>query len=403
MTNESFSTAQNIVLQLVGHNLFSLPFSPDPDTDWKEVLQESRAQTVGMLAFQNYRELPLDDEIAADINKIIRLNTMNSIKCFQYHSYLHKLMVKNDIRYCVLKGAASAHYYPEPLLRTMGDVDFYVHPDDIERALDVLTGEGFVRKDTNHPSHIVLKNEKKHFEMHFKPVGYHEGELGAIYEDCWKDIREKSVLYESDFATFYGPSAFHHGFILLTHLHSHLVSEGVGLRHLCDWLVFANSFSDEEFREIFERKFKKIGIWKLAQILSLASVRYLGMPYKAWMGDDNDTADALMKDILYGGNFGRKDKQRVYEGMFISGAKTPNVKENRLKNVFSSLNSIVDSHWNFAKKCPIVYPFGWIYFSLKFLFRVMLGKRKMNIVDTYKKSNARADVYESLNLFIPEE
>ena len=403
MVNVTFSPKQTTLLQLIGHNLFDLPFSPSPDTDWRAVYKESRAQAVGILAFQTYRELPMAEDIAADINKFIKASTWRNVQCFQYHTYLHKLLTQHEIPYCVVKGAASASYYPDPLLRAMGDVDFYVHPDDMDRALAVFEADGFTSDSVNHPCHIAMKNGKKHFEMHFKPVAYHNGPVGEKLEVYWRNIRETAVPSEMEFATYIGPSTFHHGFILLTHLQHHLFYEGVGLRHLCDWAVFANAFSSEEFVAVFEAELKRIGLFRLAQLLSLCAVKHMGMPHKDWMGDDYETADELLEDILSGGNFGRKDKQRSYEGMFIADRDTGDMSRGRLIQIFSSLNNIVDSHWRAAKKCPLLYPIGWVYFSLRYLIRVLLGKRKMNLVDTYQKSGQRREKYEKLRVFKPEE
>lgn len=403
MANITFSPEQKVLLQMIGHNLFDMPFSPSRETDWRAVYKESRAQAVGILAFQHYRELPMDEDLAADINKFIKASTWRNVQCFQYHTYLHKLMTENGISYCVVKGAASASYYPDPLLRAMGDVDFYVHPEDIDRALAVFEAEGFTRDQVNHPCHIAMKNGKRHFEMHFKPVAFHNGPVGEKLEAYWCNIRETAVTSETELATYIGPSTFHHGFILLTHLQHHLFYEGVGLRHLCDWAVFANAFSDEEFVAVFKIELKQIGLFRLAQLLSLCAVKHMGMPHKDWMGDDYETADELLEDILSGGNFGRKDKQRSYEGMFIADRDTGDMSRGRLIQIFSSLNNIVDSHWRAAKKCPVLYPIGWAYFSLRYLMRVLLGKRKMNLVDTYQKSGQRRKKYKKLRVFQPEE
>ena len=303
MANITFSPEQKVLLQMIGHNLFDMPFSPSRETDWRAVYKESRAQAVGILAFQHYRELPMDEYLAADINKFIKASTWRNVQCFQYHTYLHKLMAQHKIPYCVVKGAASASYYPDPLLRAMGDVDFYVHPEDTDRALAVFEAEGFTRDQVNHPCHIAMKNGKRHFEMHFKPVAFHNGPVGEKLEAYWCNIRETAVTSETELATYIGPSTFHHGFILLTHLQHHLFYEGVGLRHLCDWAVFANAFSDEEFVAVFKIELKRIGLFRLAQLLSLCAVKHMGMPRKDWMGDDYETADELLEDILSGGNF----------------------------------------------------------------------------------------------------
>jgi hypothetical protein len=129
----------------------------------------------------------------------------------------------------------------------------------------------------------------------------------------------------------------------------------------------------------------------------------MGMPYKEWMGNDYETADELLEDIVYGGNFGRKDKQRSYEGMFIADRDTGDMSKGRLIQIFSSLNDIVDSRWRVAKKCPLLYPIGWAYFSLRYLIRVLLGKRKMNLLDTYQKSGHRREKYAKFRVFEPEE
>lgn len=397
-----FEKAQKTLLSLLGHNLFSAPFVPDPDVDWTEVLKESRMQSVFLLAFQNHKKLPLDEETRAKLESKLMPYTVNNIRCFQNHTYLHSLLEQNGIPYCILKGAASAHYYPDPLLRAMGDVDFFVPPSELEKATEVLTTVGFERTDTNHKYHRVFKKDKIHCELHFEPIALPDGNLSKIFWDYWSEICETSVLVKSDLAEFRMPSPFLHGFVLLTHFRSHLLSEGIGLRHICDWVVFANSFSNDDFVNVFEERLKQVGMWKLAQIICLMAVEYMGMPYRQWMGEDRETARELLTDILKSGNFGRKDRQRAYEGFFISDGAPDGRKNNRIIQAFKSLNRLVDSYWKGAKKFPLLYPIGWAYFSVRFLIRLMLGKRKVDVFDAYSESKKRQELYEKLNILKPE-
>ena len=140
------SKAQKTVLGLLATNLFSADYSPDTDTDWAAVLEESRLQAVQSIVFQNHKTLALEGEMRGTVEKALKKSTMSNIRCFRDHANLHALMTKHDIPYCMLKGVVSASYYPEPLLRTMGDVDFYVHPDDLDRAARVLEEDGFARQ-----------------------------------------------------------------------------------------------------------------------------------------------------------------------------------------------------------------------------------------------------------------
>jgi len=397
-----FEKVQKTLLSLLGHNLFSAPIVADHDTDWLGVLKESRMQSVFLLAFQNHKELSLDAETRAILEKKLMPYTVNNVRCFQDHTYLHSLLESNEIPYCILKGASSAHYYPNPLVRAMGDVDFFVPPNELEKATEVLTSVGFERTDINHRYHRVFKKDRMHCEMHFEPIALPDGDMGEVFWEYWNEICSTSVLVKDEPAEFRMPSPFLHGFVLLTHFRSHLLSEGIGLRHVCDWVVFANSFSNDEFISVFEEKLKKVGMWKLAQILCLIAVEYMGMPYREWMGDDRDTARELLADILEGGNFGRKDRQRAYEGFFISDGASDGRKNNRIIQAFKSLNRLVDSYWKGAKKFPLLYPVGWIWFSLRFLFRLVTGKRKVAVFDAYSESKKRQELYEKLNILKPE-
>ncbi len=394
---------QKTLLFLLGHNLFAAPFAPSPDVNWEQVVHEAKAQAVFSVAFHPYAQLPLGAELSAKVRTTLLQHTVSNANCFKNHSDLHRLMQENGISYCSVKGAASAAYYPDPLLRSMGDVDFYVHPQDVDRVIGLFKEEGFVVDKTNHPSHIGMRNGHKRFELHFKPVAYREGRIGHSLEEYWSDILETAVLHEDELSVFYGPSVFHHGLILLTHLQHHLLQEGIGLRHVIDWLVFANVLSNEEFVTLFASQLKKIGLFRLAQLLALCGVKHMGMAHQAWMGDDYETADELLADILYGGNFGRKDRQRVYEGLFIGDSGTGTGPKGRLVRTFCALNGVVDYNWKWAKKCPLLYPVGWAYFSVRYLIRVALGKRELHLFDTYQKSEQRKKQYEKLRIFEPEE
>ena len=95
--------------------------------------------------------------------------------------------------------------------------------------------------------------------------------------------------------------------------------EHIGLRHLCDWAVFENSLSEEDFCGLFEEKLKAVGLWKYAQVLTLASIKYLGAENRMWAQiDDESVVDDLVEDIMNGENLGKKDDQRFKAGLLIS-------------------------------------------------------------------------------------
>ena len=155
---------------------------------------------------------------------------------------------------------------------------------------------------------------------------------------------------------------------------------------------------------MFETGLKKLGLWNFAVTLSLAAHVAVGLPYREYMGKDDELACDLMMDILEGGNFGRKKENRATEGMFISGYSRDGVRHGRIVQMILTVNQIVYTHWPICKKCRILLPFGWLYWGTVRACRVVLGKRKpMHLAKAFRESQPRKELYKRLRLFEKEE
>ncbi|MBR7116798.1 MAG: nucleotidyltransferase family protein [Clostridia bacterium] len=403
MNKINISEEQSAMLNLIGHNLFGMPVDVPSEIDWSEVLKESISQSMPLIAFQNIDELPIGVATTAVIKKYLKRCEEVNLACYRGHSYLHRLMSENGISYSVIKGVASARYYPDPILRSMGDVDFYVAPEHLERAREVFKSDGFTLEHTDSEHHDILERGKLYMELHFAPIAIPDEKMKPIFLEYWSDLCESATTVKDDYGEYKLPSDFHHGFIILTHFQMHLMPIGVGLRHLCDWAVFVNSFSNEEFVDTFEKRLKRVGLWRLGQAIALAAVKYLGMPHKAWMGDDYDVADALLEDIARGGNFGQRDKERSFETVFIADYKATAGEKSRIVRAFRFINNYIRQHWPAAKWCILLYPVGWIFFPLRFLWRRITGQRSANVVESYKQSGKRLAMYKRLELYKPQK
>lgn len=406
---EPFDLTQRTIFGLLSHNLFQLPFEPEDGVDWKAVFRESKQQAVAFQVFMDRGRLTrMPEELQQEIQTYLFRRMIKNLQVHAHHTDLHRMLSANGIRYVVLKGAASARYYPDPQSRSMGDVDFYVEKSDFERALALFREAGFDAGELDHICHVVLRKKPMHLEMHHTPAGVPGGQMGQIILGYLSDLREQACLVENKTVTCYCPSDFHHGLIMLMHLQHHLLAEGIGLRHLCDWAVFVNKFRGTEFPELFRKRLKSVGLWRLARILSLCAVRYLGLDEQTWMTErrsDLQAADALMEDILSGGNFGNKDRQRAYEGMFISDRGKNGVADRRLRMAFRSLNRITFAKYPIFRKIPILLPLGWILAFGGYLFRTHKRNRQgsqIHVLSAYQKSAPRIRLYQSLGIYEPE-
>ncbi len=398
---------QEILLDILSASFRKEKYSLSEDADLKSIYEESKSQAVVLQIFNSVDTTKSAQNSFVEKWFSLAMNYLkNNLAIHSNHNYLHRLMSENNINYCVLKGSSSAVYYPDPIIRTMGDVDFLVDAKDFEKAAEILRNEGFAPLNGDeHICHIAYKKEKMHFEMHFEPAGMPEGNAGELIKSYLEDIFEKSETADISGNQFIKPHHFHHGLISLMHIYHHMLSEGIGLRHLCDWAAFVDSLENEDFEKLFKEKLTACGLWKFTQILSFLAHKYLGIKYKPFMGKvDDELCSDLIADIFEGGNFGSKDRNRVFQGTAISSRGKNGIKKSKFLQIISNMNSAALTQFAFLNKYKFLKPIGFIFIGSRFSFRIITGKRKMpNITYSLENAERRKQIYKQLNLFETDE
>ena len=394
-------TIQKAICCLLSSAMFQKPFCSDKEVDWKAVFDECKAQSVISLAFS---ALPKDEApktIYAHWKALVNENLAVNSKISYAHTMLNELMNQAKIPYVILKGCASAEYYDDPLLRTMGDVDFYVPSEYFEKADKLLLKNGFKSNEIDHEYEKAYTKDDVIYELHNTINGVPGGKVGIKIRHYFDDVFEKAELKHFDLAEYYSPSPFHHGLVMLLHVARHMITGGIGLRHFCDWAVFVDKIG-KNFIPLFEDKLKQIGLWRFAQIMTQFCTVYLGLKSQAWAGTiEKKLLYDLKNDVFAGGNFGHKDLSRADEAKFITSRKKGGVNnDSNVKQAILSANEIVRRHWKFAEKVPVVYPAGWAFFGGRYAIRSVVGKRdRVKVSALVKGAEKRKEIYKELKLF----
>lgn len=371
--------AHKTLLDIASSALFHLHQAAFAD---EAVYEEAIEQAVFPLIVSEQIECP--DNWKKTYNALMASNFNISYE----HTELHELMTEHQIPYVVLKGVASASYYPTPILRTFGDVDFLVKESDMEAAGKLLESIGFIPEKDRDGIHIGYHREESTWELHRSINGIPEGK--EMIAEYLSDIIETAVPYEEGNGTVMVPDPFHHGLVLLLHTASHLTSEGIGLRHLCDWAVFAASLTNDAFAALFEEKLKNCGLWRFAQLLTLVSVKYLGAPERQWAGTASESMlETMMQDILTGGNFGHKDNDRYRQIKYISNRGERTVDE---KSTMMQLWDTIGKKAKSEGKSRLVV-------VGEYAAMVLSGKRKLDSRETMKRAADRKQLYAEFHLF----
>ena len=143
---------------------------------------------------------------------------------------------KKGFRTCILKGQGNALMYPNPYSRTPGDIDIWVEGGD-KRVIS------FVRSISPHEKacyhHIEFPSYKgMEVEVHYRPsfllCFWHNRKLQKYYER----VKEEQFSYQvmlGEQGEIAIPTVEFNLIFQLTHIFSHLMNEGIGLRQLVDY------------------------------------------------------------------------------------------------------------------------------------------------------------------------
>ena len=389
--------AQKTLLGLLGNTLFGAE-KPALTGDTVALCMEAHQQTVFLTALRNADADVFPPELLDEIRQGVRLRITKNVRLANAHASLSAMLEQAGIGHVLIKGHVSALWYPEPELRQLGDVDFYVDQKDVSRTKALLAREGFTAEKTSHRFHYVFSKDGLRYELHFSVPGIPEGAAGERCREYFRDMIARSAVRHTPFGDMRLPSAFHHGLILLLHAAHHLTNSGIGLRHLCDWAVFADTVPPAEFREMYEKCLHTLGLWRFACCLTDICVRYLHMEPKAWAADpDRALGDDLLADFFASGNFGQKDVVRTRQAYLITSGQAHHSK---LRQFFSVLLDMIYQKWPLSKKIKLLVPFGWAFYALRYLFRRLAGKRpKLYVRAAVRGADARIALYDKLRLF----
>ena len=368
--------------------------------DWSEVLKEAKAQAVPLMAaeavvkYKNY--IPNYDEwgnLAATAHAINVRTAYNEQK-------LNEIMKGHP--FVILKGMAAAAYYPKPHERSIGDIDFLIDPAEKQELEELLSNKGYVKQNIKNEHHVSFNKSDTHFEMHFEIPGIPSGEPGKTVREFMMNAFKHPVISQFDDWIFPAPKDIYHGLIILLHMQHHMLDEGLGLRHICDWACYVQKTEGMPFWAELLELFEKIGVLTYSKVVTKICSMYFHINCPKWAENaDEELCNDVMNDVLIGGNFGRKDRLRSTSSLMISKLENTGIKRGKVSNLLWILHCSVLSKYPIIKKCPLLYPVFYCYRAMLYLVRMLLGKRS-SFIKLAPMAKQRKSVYDRLHLFETE-
>ena len=165
----------------------------------------------------------------------------------------------------VMKGIGIAVLYPQPLLRMTGDLDLYI-PDSYDKALECLKQWGEIKFDHNRShQHDMIYIRDILVELHYP----HNLNPSSLQNRKCELVKKEGVLYRV-------PEARENAIMLLKHAAKHLFNGGIGLRHLCDWVLFVKQYPELDYASIME-ELRKEGMARFVRVFTAVGFEYIGI------------------------------------------------------------------------------------------------------------------------------
>lgn len=391
---------QKALLALLKQNNVEFDFSLLSAEDWLAVKRESVAQAVPLLAFegtQNCKQY-IPDEIYNDWFNLSLKYLVHNTNVLTSQNRLVEILEKEGLSYIILKGLASSSYYADPQKRILGDVDFLILPEEQSSVEKLLIEAGYKKELDEHICHRAFKKEPDHFEMHFEVAGIPHGNAGKLFRNYLKNAAKKYTPHKNP--SFHNPQPQIHAVVIFLHTIHHLLGEGLGLRHLCDWAYFVDKTHNEPFwQDELLPLLRESGSLKFASIITKTAHLYLGTACPDWAKKAEDSlCEQVIEDVLNSGNLGKKDINRAGAARMISQNGKSGTKNGKFKNQFLTLKDSMYYLYPFLHKWKILYPFVFVWRIIRYLVLMLFGKRP-SLIKANAYANRRLALYKQFELY----
>lgn len=292
------------------------------DADWGVLYGIAKKQALIGVLFHGIQQLP--KELAPDGDLLMTwMGMAQRIKQQNIRLYMDSAKVcKNfkdaGFRNCILKGQGNALLYPNPYMRTPGDIDIYLNGGRkrIMEYADKVCPNQVMRYH-----HVDFPVMKTPIEVHFTPsymfCPWHNRRMQKWFKKVM-DLQCSNVVTLPDgYGEITVPTTSFNVVYILSHLYRHVFTEGIGLRQLLDyyfvvmmWHTDLTNLTNSDSADLaaLQRDLKWLGLWKFAGAVMYVLHEVFGLEEEKMIAPMNEKEGMfLLDESMRGGNFGQYD------------------------------------------------------------------------------------------------
>lgn len=301
------------------------------EVDWKELYAIAQKQALLSVLFHGIQRLP--KELAPEQKLLMQWMVMaemirkQNIRLFQDSVKVCQNFENEGFANCILKGQGNALLYPDPYMRTPGDIDIYLSGDrrKIMKYVDQVCPNQVMRYH-----HVDFPVMKTAIEAHFTPsymfFPIHNSRMQKWFKEVMGEQCNHRVSLPDGYGEIHVPQVSFNVIYILSHLYRHIFTEGIGLRQLLDyyfvlvkWHTDLTNLTDSNKSlpqmtqintdlDTLRHELKYLGLWKFAQAVMYVLYEVFGLSEDSMIAPmDEREGRFLLDEIMRGGNFGQYD------------------------------------------------------------------------------------------------
>lgn len=301
------------------------------EVDWKELYTIAQKQALLGVLFYGIQRLP--KELAPEQKLLMQWMVMaeqirkQNIRLFQDSVKVCQNFENEGFANCILKGQGNALLYPDPYMRTPGDIDIYLSGGrkKIMKYVDRVCPNQVMRYH-----HVDFPVMKTAIEVHFTPsymfCPIHNRRMQKWFEKVMGEQCNHWVSLPDGYGEIHVPQVSFNVIYILSHLFRHIFTEGIGLRQLLDyyfvllkWHTDLTNLTDSNKSlpqmtqintdvDALRHELKYLGLWKFAQAVMFVMKEVFGLSEDRMIAPmDEKEGRFLLDEIMRGGNFGQYD------------------------------------------------------------------------------------------------
>ena len=285
------------------------------DADWKVLYAIAKKQALIGVLFHGIKQLP--KELAPDGDLLMtwmgmaqRIRQQNA-RLFTDSAKVCKNFKQEGFRCCILKGQGNALLYPDPYMRTPGDIDIYLGGGR-KRIIEYMNR--VCPNQVMRYHHVDFPVMKTAIEVHFTPsymfYPVHNRRMQKWFGKVMDLQCSNRVALPDGYGEICVPTVNFNVIYILSHLYRHVFTEGIGLRQLLDYyfVLLNTNFSNDTNKTVLQCELKNLGLGKFAGAVMFVLHEVFGLSEDKMIAPmDEKEGKFLLDEIMRGGNFGQYD------------------------------------------------------------------------------------------------